>query len=112
MKRRALLKSAGISALAPLATWADETWPRKQPITWICPYSPGGNSDLRSRQIAKSISDQIKQTILVENRAGAGGNIGTEMIAHAKPDSMGTNAFPLRPIPPITRSITNATRAR
>jgi tripartite-type tricarboxylate transporter receptor subunit TctC len=87
MQRRALLKAAGSAALAPLpAAWADESWPHKQPISWICPYAPGGNSDQRSRQIAKFLSDELKQTILVENRAGAGGNIGTEAIAHAKPD--------------------------
>jgi tripartite-type tricarboxylate transporter receptor subunit TctC len=87
MQRRALLKAAGLVPLAPLtAARADEPWPRKQPISWICPYAPGGNSDQRSRQIAKFISDELKQTILVENRAGAGGNIGTEAIAHARPD--------------------------
>ena len=86
MKRRTLLAGAGTSLALPFTAFAQEAWPKRQPITWVCPYAPGGNSDLRSRQFAKFISAGVGQAIIVDNRAGAGGNIGTELIAHAKPD--------------------------
>lgn len=61
------------------------SYPNK-PITFIVPYGAGGGSDSRSRQIANALSIILKQPIIIENKAGAGGNIGTELIAKAKPD--------------------------
>ena len=88
MKRRIFLQgsaaSAGI-ALIPGALFAQDKYPSKT-ITWICPYAAGGNADNRSRQVAKVMGQALGQTIIIDNRAGAGGNIGTEMIAKAKPD--------------------------
>ena len=88
MKRRIFLQgsaaSAGI-ALIPGALFAQDKYPSKT-ITWICPYAAGGNADNRSRQVAKVMGQVLGQTIIIDNRAGAGGNIGTEMIARAKPD--------------------------
>ena len=88
MKRRIFLQgsaaSAGI-ALIPGALLAQDKYPNKT-ITWICPYAAGGNADNRSRQVAKVMGQALGQTIIIDNRAGAGGNIGTEMIAKAKPD--------------------------
>lgn len=72
-------------ALAAPAVWAAERYPTK-PITWICPYGAGGNADTRSRLVAKAMSVTLGQPIVVDNKAGAGGNIGTEAIARAKPD--------------------------
>ena len=87
MKRRTLLQAA--TALGPsLATqWAQaqDKYPNK-PITWVCPYAAGGNADSRSRQVAKAMSSILGQSIIIDNKAGAGGNIGTEMIARGKPD--------------------------
>ena len=87
MKRRTLLQAA--TAMAPsLATqWAQaqDKYPNK-PITWVCPYAAGGNADSRSRQVAKAMSSILGQSIIIDNKAGAGGNIGTEMIARGKPD--------------------------
>jgi tripartite-type tricarboxylate transporter receptor subunit TctC len=87
MKRRTLLQAA--AALTPsLATqWAQaqEKYPNK-PITWVCPYAAGGNADSRSRQVAKAMGAILGQPIIIDNKAGAGGNIGTEMIARGKPD--------------------------
>jgi tripartite-type tricarboxylate transporter receptor subunit TctC len=103
MKRRAVLASLGSTALAPLFARADEPYPRKGTITWVCPYAAGGNSDQRSRQIGKFISEALKQVVLIENRAGAGGNIGTEVIARAKPDgyTMGMGNFAPLSVNPI-----------
>jgi tripartite-type tricarboxylate transporter receptor subunit TctC len=64
---------------------AQSSYPNK-PITFIVPYGAGGGSDSRSRQIAQKMSVILKQAIVVENKPGAGGNIGTEMIARAAPD--------------------------
>src|SRR5207237_144141 len=86
MKRRTLLACSAGAVIAPWAARADDPYPRKGPITWVCPYAAGGNSDSRSRQIGRFMTDKLKQTIVVDNKAGAGGNIGTEMIARAKPD--------------------------
>jgi len=87
MKRRTLLQAT--AALAPsLATqWAQaqDKYPNK-PITWVCPYAAGGNADSRSRQVAKAMSTILGQPIIIDNKPGAGGNIGTEMIAQSKPD--------------------------
>ena len=60
-------------------------YPNK-PITFIVPYGAGGGADSRSRQIANLLSIELGQPIIIENKAGAGGNIGTEFIAKAAPD--------------------------
>jgi tripartite-type tricarboxylate transporter receptor subunit TctC len=85
MQRRHFLQATAAGLVIPAASWAEDKYPSK-PITLICPYAPGGNADLRSRQIGKFISDALGQPVLVDNKAGAGGNIGTGMIAQAKPD--------------------------
>ena len=84
MKRRHLLQGAAAIAIPGLAL-AQDKYPSK-PIFWICPYAAGGNADTRSRQVARVMSTILGQTILVDDKAGAGGNIGTEFIARAKPD--------------------------
>ena len=86
MKRRDLLAAAaaGASALPSLAR-AQDKYPSKL-ITWVCPYAAGGGADNRSRQVAKLMQAILGQTIIVDNKAGGGGNIGTEIIAKAKPD--------------------------
>jgi len=85
MKRRQLIQSAVSAVLLPSLVQAQDKYPSK-PITWICPYAAGGNADSRSRQVAKAMSAILGQPIIIENRAGAGGNIGTEAIARGKPD--------------------------
>ncbi|HET7795145.1 MAG TPA: tripartite tricarboxylate transporter substrate binding protein [Rhizobacter sp.] len=85
MKRRTLLQSAGAAALVPRLALAQDKYPSKL-ITWICPYAAGGNADNRSRQVARVMQALMGQTIIIDNKAGAGGNIGTEAIAKAKPD--------------------------
>ena len=66
------------------SAWAD-SYPSK-PINYIVPYGAGGGADARSRQIAQKMSVILKQPIIVDNKPGAGGNIGTEYIARATPD--------------------------
>lgn len=84
MKRRQLLQSAPLLALPGLG-WTQDKYPSK-PITIVCPYPAGGNTDQRSRQFARFMGPVLGVPMVVENRSGAGGNIGTEAIARAKPD--------------------------
>ncbi|MHA7685803.1 Bug family tripartite tricarboxylate transporter substrate binding protein [Cupriavidus sp. PET2-C1] len=64
---------------------AEDRWPSK-PISLIVPYAPGGTSDVLARILAAKLHDKLGQTVIVENKPGAGGNIGTNLVAKAKPD--------------------------
>ena len=66
-------------------SFAQSSYPTK-PINFIVPYGAGGSADSRSRQIAQKMSVLLKQPIVVDNKPGAGGNIGTEAIVRAAPD--------------------------
>lgn len=85
MHRRHLLQALAASASFPGFAFAQDKYPSK-PITLVCPYSAGGNADQRSRQIGRFISAALGQPVLVDNKPGAGGNIGTDAVAKAKPD--------------------------
>lgn len=65
--------------------FSQSEYPTK-PITFIVPYGAGGGADSRSRQIGLQLSTLLKTPVIIENKAGAGGNIGTEYIAKAAPD--------------------------
>ena len=89
MKRRTLIQAASSSIALPSlvlsSAWAQDKYPSKA-ITWVCPYAAGGNADQRSRQVAKVMGTILGQPIIIDNKAGAGGNIGTEFIARGKTD--------------------------
>ena len=85
MNRRNLLQATSLAIALPSLAWAQDKYPSK-PITLICPYAAGGNADQRSRQIGRFISTTLGQPVIVDNKPGAGGNIGTEAVARAKPD--------------------------
>src|ERR1700690_1941722 len=55
-------------------------------VTLIVPYPPGGGVDAMARVVAAKLSDAFKQQVIVENRGGAGGTLGTRAVAHAAPD--------------------------
>ena len=90
-RRRTLsvLAVASAAALAwPVATMAQDAaanWPSKT-IVLIVPYAPGGSSDTRARQIAQKLGTYLGKTVVVDNKPGAGGNIGTDAVAKATPD--------------------------
>ena len=76
------------SALAgpwPAGTVRADEYPSR-PIRIVVPYAPGGGADTVARIVAKRVGDTIGQTIVIENRGGAGSIIGTEMVAKAEPD--------------------------
>lgn len=67
------------------ASAAETTYPTR-PIRFICPYAPGGAADIFSRTIGQKLTEALGQTIVVDNRAGANGGIGTELVAKAPAD--------------------------
>ncbi|WP_395712184.1 Bug family tripartite tricarboxylate transporter substrate binding protein [Reyranella sp.] len=87
LRRRSTL--AGLLALAGATAIRDEAcaadWPDR-PITLIVPFPAGGGSDLFARPIAARMATALSQTIVVDNRSGAGGTIGTAVAARAVPD--------------------------
>lgn len=72
-----------VSALLPLA--AQAAWPER-PIHLVVPYPPGSSPDLLARTIAEPLSQALKQAVVIDNKPGAGGNIGTRQVTQAKPD--------------------------
>ena len=71
--------------LPALSTAQTQTFPTK-PVVLIIPFPPGGPTDAMARTLAAEIRDQLGQPVIVENRAGAGGNIGADFVARAEPD--------------------------
>ena len=84
--RRAALALAATAALALAApgAWAD-TWPTK-PVKIVVPFAPGGTTDILARAVAPELSKAFGQQFIVDNRAGAGGNIGAEIVAKSPND--------------------------
>ena len=72
-----------LTLLSPVA-WGDD-YPGK-PVKLIVPFAPGGSVDIVGRILAQQMGEDLKQSIVVENRAGAGGNIGFEALAKSAPD--------------------------
>ena len=81
-RRHALLLAA---ALASAGAWAQADWPSK-PVRIVVPFAPGGTTDLTARIVAEQLTQALKQNFIVENKAGAGGNLGAAEVAKAAPD--------------------------
>ena len=77
--RGALLPALSLAVLATPAAWAQK-FPYK-PIKIVVPYSAGTGSDALARTVAQGITDKTGKTVVVENRSGAGGNVGAEAVA-------------------------------
>jgi len=76
MKRIALALAAGLVFCTGSAA-AQTSWPA-QPVKWIVPYPPGGSTDMLARLVSHKLGERLGQPVIVENKAGAGGNIGTD----------------------------------
>ncbi len=84
MKFLTLLAAAAVVA-APFASVAQDKWPT-QNITFLVPFPPGGPTDIMARLLSTPLGAKLGTTVVVENRAGASGNIGSAAVARAKPD--------------------------
>jgi tripartite-type tricarboxylate transporter receptor subunit TctC len=94
------MQGAGVLALgavAPQRLAAQENWPA-QAVRIIVPFPAGGSADVLPRIVAEALGPILKQPIVIENKAGAGGNIGAEAVAVAKPDGYTLMAAPPPPI--------------
>lgn len=85
MKFAALFAAIAIAALTAVSGAAAQTWPER-PVTIIVPFPPGGATDVIARYIGRGLSEKLGQQFVVENRGGAGGNIGGDLIAKAAPN--------------------------
>ncbi|QNP58215.1 Bug family tripartite tricarboxylate transporter substrate binding protein [Paenacidovorax monticola] len=83
MQRRDFVAAAALAGLAP--AWAQAGYPAR-PVRMVVPFPPGGPTDVMGRTAAKALGERLGQPCVVENKAGAGGNIGTDAVAKAAPD--------------------------
>jgi tripartite-type tricarboxylate transporter receptor subunit TctC len=87
MISRRLLLGAGLAA--PFVATSGPAWAQgftDRPIRYVCPFPPGATCDNVSRTMTRALGPRLGTTVLVENKAGAGGAVGSRMVAEAKPD--------------------------
>jgi tripartite-type tricarboxylate transporter receptor subunit TctC len=96
MDKRTFVRTCAAAVLAPFAAsraWS-ETYPSR-PLRFVMPFAAGGPTDVLSRAYAKSLSELLKQPVIVDNKPGAGGNLGVDLVAKSQPDGytigLGTN---------------------
>lgn len=82
--RRAALGAVGAGLLAPQA-WAERPYPAHM-ISLVLPFAPGGVADLTARQVGQAMGRRLQQSIIVDNRPGAGGIVATHNVVMAQPD--------------------------
>jgi tripartite-type tricarboxylate transporter receptor subunit TctC len=99
--------AASAWAAASPAAWAQQPWPSR-PIKWVIPFPPGTSPDLIGRWLAEPLAGVLGQPVVVENRPGAGGNVGTGAVAKAAPDGytfLFTIQGPLVTAPLLSKSL-------
>jgi tripartite-type tricarboxylate transporter receptor subunit TctC len=100
MRRTELLFAALAFAAMPLPVAAQApAWPDKsKTIRFIIPYAPGGSTDLLGRTMAQKLSEALGMSVVPDNRAGAGGNVGAEIAAKSLPDGYTIVIAPVSPM--------------
>ncbi|WP_395695135.1 Bug family tripartite tricarboxylate transporter substrate binding protein, partial [Piscinibacter sp.] len=78
--RRRLLITAAAVAFAPLPALAQSAWPNK-PVRIVVPFAPAGTTDILARALAPELSRAFGQPFVIENKPGAGGNVGADLVA-------------------------------
>lgn len=87
-RRRELILCAAALSLSGMGgahAQGTNTWPTK-PVTIVVPFAPGGGTDIGTRIVAQKLSQMWGQSVVVDNRGGAGGNLGLELVSRARPD--------------------------
>lgn len=84
-RRQTLALALALSTLSSAPVWAQEAWPSK-PIRFVVPFAAGGTSDILARLIGERLQASLKQTVVIDNKAGAGGVIGADVVAKSAPD--------------------------
>ena len=101
MTTRSLAPLIALLCLLVTALSHAQSFPAK-PIRLVVPYPAGGATDMMARLVAQKLTDSLKQQVVVDNKPGAGGNIGVEMVAKAPADGYtigisATNSFAINP---------------
>ena len=103
--RRSFLVHSGAlalpSALLANAARAESAWPEAKPIRVVIPYAAGGVTDSVGRKLVEQVSKVLGQSMIVENKGGAGGTVGMQEVAKARPDGY---TLALSAISPLTLS--------
>ena len=85
MAKRHVWLAIWFASFAPIPSASAEEFPSR-PITWVVPFAPGGITDTTSRIVAEEMARTLGQSVVIDNRAGGGGAVGTEQVARSKPD--------------------------
>jgi len=83
--KHVLLICSFLGALAITSGVYSQSYPTR-PVRWVVPYPPGGGTDIIARIVAQKLSGNLGQQVIVDNRGGAGGTIGTDIVAKSAPD--------------------------
>ena len=123
MQRRPLILAAALAACLPLASANAQDFPPKRPVTMVVGFAAGGSADIAARIIAKKLGENIGQSVVVDNKPGAGGNLAHAQVAHGPTDGsvllfgsigplsisphfMKVSYDPLKDLAPITMGVT------
>ena len=96
----AIAALGAVAATISAPAFAQDKWPSK-PIKYVVPFPPGGTTDILARLISAKLATALGQPVLVENKPGAGGNIGLDAIAKSPADGytigLGTSSLSINP---------------